>query len=149
MRETISHAGLQWKAILYGNNRYIDGRRECDHIRDSREIIYIYIYIYIIHLTYLYSSSITKLYHSVVSKNLIVFSMFDCLCRQRKFCHGNSESFHKCAIRRRGHIKTAIGIGLRTRPRLISVSPRYIFCLEYVSESRNSCLFHWPLLYVC
>ena len=29
------------------------------------------------------------------------------------------------AYRRRGHIKTALGIGLRTR--LISVSPRYIF----------------------
>ena len=39
----------------------------------------LYIYIYIIHLTYLYSYSITTLYHSVVSKNLIVFSMFDCL----------------------------------------------------------------------
>ena len=41
--------------------------------------IYIYIYIYIIHLTYLCSCLITTLYHSVVSKNLIVFSMFDCL----------------------------------------------------------------------
>ena len=41
--------------------------------------IYIYIYIYIIFLTYLYSYSITTLYQSVVSKNLIVFSMFDCL----------------------------------------------------------------------
>ena len=41
--------------------------------------IYIYIYIYIIHQTYLYAYSITTLYHSVVSKNLIVFSMFDCL----------------------------------------------------------------------
>ena len=38
-----------------------------------------YIYIYFINLTYLYSYSITTLYHSVVSKNLIVFSMFDCL----------------------------------------------------------------------
>ena len=38
-----------------------------------------YIYIYIIHVTYLYSYSITTLYHSVVSKHLIVFSMFDCL----------------------------------------------------------------------
>ena len=43
------------------------------------EKFYIYIYIYIIHLTDLYSYSITTLYHSVVSKNLIVFSMFDCL----------------------------------------------------------------------
>ena len=41
--------------------------------------IYIYIYIYIIFLTYLYSYSITTLYQSVASKNLFVFSMFDCL----------------------------------------------------------------------
>ena len=47
MRETISHAGLWWKAILYANNRYIDGRRECEDIMDSREIICIYMYIYI------------------------------------------------------------------------------------------------------
>ena len=65
------------KTILYGNNRDIDGRREYEDIRDSRKIIYIYIYI--IHLTYLYSYWITTLYHNVVSKNLIVFSMFDCL----------------------------------------------------------------------
>ena len=57
----------------------IDGRREGEDIKDSREDIYIYIYIYIIHLTYLYSYSITTLYHTVVSKNLIVFSLFDCL----------------------------------------------------------------------
>ena len=49
------------KLFLCGNNRYIDGRRECEEIRDSREIIYIYIYIYIL------------------SKTLIVFSMFECL----------------------------------------------------------------------
>ena len=41
--------------------------------------IYIFIYIYIIFLTYLYSYSITTLYHSVVSKNVFVLSMFDCL----------------------------------------------------------------------
>ena len=34
------------------------------------------------------------------------------------------------ALTRSGRIKTALGIGLRTRARLISVSPRYIFCLE-------------------
>ena len=39
----------------------------------------LYIYIYIIHLTHLYSYSITTLHHSVESKTLIVFSMFDCL----------------------------------------------------------------------
>ena len=31
---------------------------------------------------------------------------------------------------RSGHINTALGFGLRTRPRLISVSPCYIICLE-------------------
>ena len=61
--------------------------------------IYIYIYIYIIHLTYLYSYSIITLYHSVVSKHLFVFSMFDWLLRQRMCCHGNSESFHKWRLR--------------------------------------------------
>ena len=45
----------------------------------AQNLSYIYMYIYIIVLTYLYSYSITTLYHSVVSKNLIVFSMFDCL----------------------------------------------------------------------
>ena len=41
--------------------------------------INIYIYVYIIFLPYLYSYSITTLYHGVVSKNVFVFSMFDCL----------------------------------------------------------------------
>ena len=41
--------------------------------------IYICIYIYIIFLAYLYSNSITTLFHGVVSKNLLVFSMFGCL----------------------------------------------------------------------
>ena len=42
---------------------------------------------------------------------------------------------------RSGHINTALGFGLRTRPRLISVSPCYIFCMEYVSASRIARLF--------
>ena len=41
--------------------------------------IYIHIYIYIIFIIYLYSYTTTTLYHSVVSKNLFVFSIFDCL----------------------------------------------------------------------
>ena len=56
-------------------------------------------YIYIIFLTYLYSYTVTTLYHSVVSKNLFVFSMFDCLQCQRMCCHGNSGSFHKSRLR--------------------------------------------------
>ena len=39
------------------------------------------------------------------------------------------------------HIKTALGIGLRTPPQLISVSHRYIFWLEYGSASRVASLF--------
>ena len=42
---------------------------------------------------------------------------------------------------RSGHIKTALGFGQRTRSRQISVCPRYIFCLEYVSASRIASLF--------
>ena len=58
MRKTISHARLYRNASLDGDNRYMDGRREWEDIRDSREIIdlfgyryiniYIYIYIYIL-----------------------------------------------------------------------------------------------------
>ena len=61
--------------------------------------IYLYIYIYIIFLTYLHFYSITTLYHSIVSETLFLFSMFDCLYRQRMCCHGNSESFHKWRLR--------------------------------------------------
>ena len=45
----------------------------------AQNLSYIYIYMNIIILTYLYSYSITTLYHSVESKNVFVFSMFDCL----------------------------------------------------------------------
>ena len=51
----------------------MDGRRESEDISDSRDLRFIYIF-----LTYLYSYSITTLLHSVVSKHLIVCSMFDC-----------------------------------------------------------------------
>ena len=45
------------------------------------------------------------------------------------------------AYTRSGHLKTALGIGIRTRPRLILVSPRYIFCMEYGIISRITSLF--------
>ena len=38
------------------------------------------------------------------------------------------------------HINIALGIGQRTRLRLISVSSRYIFCLQYLSVSRIASL---------
>ena len=56
--------------------------------------------------------------------------------------------FTNGAYRRRGHIKAAIGIGLRTRRRLISVSPRNIFCLEYVSASRISSIITCNVLHI-
>ena len=40
-----------------------------------------------------------------------------------------------------GHIKIAREIGLRTPHRMISVSPRYMFCMEYGSISRIASLF--------
>ena len=46
MRETISHAGLWWNASLDGDNRFMDGHRECDGIRNSREIFDLYSHIY-------------------------------------------------------------------------------------------------------
>ena len=42
---------------------------------------------------------------------------------------------------RSGQIKIAREIGQRTRRRLISVSDRYIFCMEYGSVSRIASLF--------
>ena len=102
---------------------------------------FIYIYVYVIFLTYLYYYSITTLSHSLVSKNLFVFSILivcyisECVAMVTKNHSTNG------AYGRSGHIKTALGIGQRNRPRLISVSPRYIFCLEYVSASRIARLF--------
>ena len=44
------------------------------------------------------------------------------------------------------YIKTALGIGLRTRPRLILVSPRYIFRLQYLSASRIASLISFATI---
>ena len=110
--------------------------------------IYMYIYMYIIFLTDLYFYSITTLYHSVVNKKLFVFFMFDCCNVSGSVAMVTRNHSTNSAYRRRGHIKTALGIGLRTRHRLISVSPRNIFCLKYVSASRIARLFLLPLLYV-
>ena len=49
---------------------------------------------------------------------------------------------------RREHIKRALGIGLRTRPRLISVSSRYIFAWNIYRHRVSLAWFHLPLLYV-
>ena len=38
-------AGMQWNAIFDGDNRYMDDRRECGEISDSRVMCDLYIYI--------------------------------------------------------------------------------------------------------
>ena len=45
MRETISHAGLSSGAGLDGDNRYMEGSRECEEIRDCGEIGDLHIYL--------------------------------------------------------------------------------------------------------
>ena len=110
-------------------------------ILEIAEKLYIYIYIYIIHLTYLYFNSITTLHHSVVSK-ILLYSLCLIVCNvSGSVAMVTRNHSTNGAYRRRGHVKPALGIGLRTRLRLISVSPRYIVCLEYVSASRISSCF--------
>ena len=66
----------------------MDERREGEEFSNGREIIYIYIYICIYIYIYIYILTLQltynetrqrRLYHSIVSKKLIVFSTFDCL----------------------------------------------------------------------
>ena len=142
MRQTISHAGLRWNASLDGDIRYMDGRREWEDIWDSSEIWDLYIYIYIHYLlTYLYSYSINTSYHSVVSNNLI-YSLCLIVCNVKgSVAMATRNHSTNGAYRWSGHIKTTLGIGLRSRPLLISVSPRYVFCMEYVSASSIYSLF--------
>ena len=96
--------------------------------------IFIFIYIYIIFLTYLYSNSITTLYHSVVSKIylyslcLIVCNVSGCVAMVTRNHSTNG------AYRRRGHIKTALGIGLRAQPQYVlhmRLFCRFLYCLPF------------------
>ena len=66
--------------------------------------------------------------------------MFDCCIVSGSVVMATLNYSANGAYTRGGHIKAALGICLRTRPRMISVSPRYIFCLEYVSASRFASL---------
>ena len=59
-----------WIGVENGNKLWLAGKFEIN--------IYKYMCIFNF-LTYLYYDSLTTLNHSVVSKTLIVFSMFDCL----------------------------------------------------------------------
>ena len=68
--------------------------------------------------------------------------MFECLSRQWNVAMATRNQSTNGAYTRSGHIKITREIGLRTRHRLISVSPSYIFFMEYGSVSRIASLFH-------
>ena len=147
MRKTISHAGLQWSASLDGYNRYMDGRRECEEIMDSWDILdvywYIYIYIYIYYLSNLLIFQFNNIHYTIVYwLKIVLYSLRLIVCNvSGSVAMATRNHSTNGAHSRSGHIKTVLGIGLRTRPRLISVSPRFIVCMKYISASRISSLF--------
>ena len=144
MRKTISHAGLWWNASLDGDNRYMGGQRECEEIRDSREILVLYSYIYIIFfLSNLLIFLLNNIHYTIVYwVKIVLYSLCLIVCNvSGNVSMATRNHSTNGAYTRSGHIKTAPGIGLRTGTRHISVSPRLIFCLEYVLASRISCLF--------
>ena len=132
----------------------MDSHGECEEIRDGREILdwcrYVYIYIYIFYLSDLLIFLLNKVHYTIVYwVKIVLYSLCLIVCKvSGNVSMATRNHSENGAYTRSGHIKTALGIGLRTRPRLISVSPRYIVFLEYISASRISCLFLKPLLYV-
>ena len=121
----------------------MDGRRECEDIRNSREILDLYSYIYIFYLSNLRIFILNNVHYTIVYlEKIVLYSL--CLIACNVSGGVAMATRNHCIIgahTRSVHIKTAVGIGLRSRLRLISVSPRYIVCLEYVSQSRNARLF--------
>ena len=108
-------------------------------IRDSREILNLYSYIYIFYLSNLLIFLLNNVHYTIVYwVKIALYSLCLIVCKvSGSVTMATRNHSTNGAHTRSGHIKTALGIGLRTRPRLISVSPRYIFCLEYLSASRN------------
>ena len=114
----------------------MDGRRECEEIRDNREILYIYIYIelyiyiyiYIYYLSNLLILLLNNVHYTIVYwVKILLYSLCLLVCVVSGSVAMATRNHSKIvAHTRRGHIKTALGIGLRIRHRLISVSPRYI-----------------------
>ena len=127
----------------------MDGRRECEESRDSRKIVHLYSYIYIYIYIYIYYLSngliliLNNVHYTIVYwVKMLLYTL--CLIVSKvsgSVAIATRNHFTIGAHTRSGHINTALGIGLRTRPRLISVSPCYIICLEYVSASRVASLF--------
>ena len=83
-----------------------------------------------------------------MSRNLIVFSMYDFFNVSESVAMASRKPYTKSAYTRSWHIKIAREIGLWTLHRMISVSPRYIISMDYGSVSRIACLFLLRLLYL-
>ena len=70
------------KRYFRGDNRDKDERRECEEIMDSRQnwpsVRCIYICV-VSSLLFYNPTQLRRFHHSVEGKNLIVFSMLDCL----------------------------------------------------------------------
>ena len=124
----------------------MDGRSECEEIRDSREVFdlysYIYIYIYICYVSNLLIFLFINVHYTIVYRVKIqLYSLCLTVCNVSGIVAMTTWNHSTNGAHTRSeHIKTARGIGLRTRPRLTSVSSRYIFCLEYLLASRIASL---------
>ena len=144
MRKTISHAGLQWNASLDGDNRYMDGRRECEEMRDIGEILDLYSNKYIFHLSNLLILLHNNVHYTIVYwVKMLLYSLCLIVCNVSGSVTMATRTHSTIgAPTSSGHIKSALGIGLRTRPRLISVSPRYIVCWNmYRHRVSLACFF--------
>ena len=121
----------------------MDGRRECAEIRDSRKFLDLYSYIYIFYVSnFLIFLLNNVLYTIVYWVKMLLYSLCLNVCNiSGSVAMATRNHSTISAYTPSGHIKTAFGIGLRTRPRLISVSSRYIFSVEYISASRIAILF--------
>ena len=96
----------------------MDGRRECEKIIDSREILYLYSYMYIYYLFNLLLFLLNNAYYTIVYLvNILFYSICLIVCNvSGSVVMSTLNHSTNGAYTRSGHIKTALGIGLRTRP---------------------------------
>ena len=80
MRKMVSHAGLWWSARLDSDNMYMDGRKECEDIRDSREILDLYSYIYIFYLSNLLIYLLNNVHYTIVYWEKLYCILYVWLC---------------------------------------------------------------------
>ena len=108
--------------------KYINGRREYEEIMDSREILDLYSYIYIYYLSNLLIFLLNNVHYTIVCwVNRLLYSLclIVCIVSGSVAMAIRNHSINGTHTRS-GHKKTTLGIGLRPRTRMNSVSPRYI-----------------------